>query len=72
MTRSGLIRPDPYGTPHIHPFQLYERFHGQVFLVFLFFYPLWRSLMETFRGDTERGSTTWVRCDKPRVLPTIG
>lgn len=32
-----------------------KRFHGHVFLVFLFFYPLWRSLMETFRGDKERG-----------------
>lgn len=32
-----------------------KRFHGQVFLVFLFFYPLWRSTVETFRGDKERG-----------------
>lgn len=32
-----------------------KRFHGQVFLVFLFFYPLWRSIVETFRGDKERG-----------------
>lgn len=32
-----------------------KRFHGHVFLVFLFFYPLWRSLVETLRGDKERG-----------------
>lgn len=32
-----------------------KRFHGHVFLVFLFFYPLWRSTVETFRGDKERG-----------------
>lgn len=32
-----------------------KRFHGHVFLVFLFFYPLWRSVVETFRGDKERG-----------------
>jgi len=32
-----------------------KRFHGQIFLVFLFFYPLWRSIVETFRGDKERG-----------------
>ncbi len=32
-----------------------KRFHGHVFLVFMFLYPLWRSTVETFRGDKERG-----------------
>ncbi|MFO0725671.1 MAG: prolipoprotein diacylglyceryl transferase [Myxococcota bacterium] len=32
-----------------------KRFHGHVFLVFMFLYPIWRSLVETIRGDKERG-----------------
>jgi phosphatidylglycerol---prolipoprotein diacylglyceryl transferase len=32
-----------------------KRFHGQVFVVWLLVYPLLRSTVELFRGDTERG-----------------
>ena len=32
-----------------------KAFHGQVFLAWLMFYPLLRSIMETFRGDRARG-----------------
>lgn len=34
----------------------YKRFHGQIFLMFMTTYPMWRSTMETFRGDKERGT----------------
>jgi len=36
--------------------RLRKRFHGQIFLTFMFVYPLWRSTVETFRGDKERGT----------------
>ena len=32
-----------------------KRYHGQVFMWWLFLYPLMRSLVELFRGDSERG-----------------
>ncbi len=32
-----------------------KRYHGQVFVWWLLFYPLMRGTMELFRGDTERG-----------------
>lgn len=32
-----------------------KRFNGQLLLVFLFLYPIHRSIMETLRGDKERG-----------------
>ncbi len=32
-----------------------KRYHGQVFIWWLLLYPLMRSTMELFRGDTERG-----------------
>ena len=38
----------------------YKRFHGQVFLGYLFLYPILRIVTETFRGDSERGFLiTW-------------
>lgn len=33
----------------------HKRFHGQLLLIHLFLYPIHRSIMETLRGDTERG-----------------
>jgi prolipoprotein diacylglyceryltransferase len=32
-----------------------KRFHGQMFLVWIAAYPVIRSIIEMFRGDTERG-----------------
>lgn len=32
-----------------------KRFHGQLFLVWLSIYPIFRSIIELFRGDKERG-----------------
>ena len=32
-----------------------KKFHGQIFLSYLILYPIHRSIVETFRGDTERG-----------------
>ena len=37
-----------------------KRYHGQVFMWWLFLYPLMRSLVELFRGDSERGFITRV------------
>lgn len=37
-----------------------KRYHGQVFMWWLFLYPLMRSLVELFRGDSERGFVTKV------------
>ena len=37
-----------------------KRYHGQVFMWWLFLYPLMRSTVELFRGDTERGFITRV------------
>jgi phosphatidylglycerol:prolipoprotein diacylglycerol transferase len=36
-------------------FRPYKRFNGQMLLVYLFAYPLIRSIIEVFRGDKERG-----------------
>ncbi len=38
----------------------HKRYHGQVFAWWLFLYPLLRSLVELFRGDSERGFVTRV------------
>ena len=38
----------------------HKRYHGQVFMWWLFLYPLMRSLVELFRGDSERGFITRV------------
>ena len=37
-----------------------KRYHGQVLMWWLFLYPLMRSLVELFRGDSERGFVTKV------------
>lgn len=37
-----------------------KRYHGQVFMWWLFLYPMMRSLVELFRGDSERGFITRV------------
>jgi phosphatidylglycerol:prolipoprotein diacylglycerol transferase len=33
----------------------FQRFDGQIFLLYLMFYSLGRSVIEEFRGDEERG-----------------
>lgn len=33
----------------------YQKFHGQLFLLYLIFYAIGRSILEIFRGDVERG-----------------
>ena len=38
----------------------HKKYHGQVFMWWLFLYPLMRSFIELFRGDTERGFITQV------------
>jgi phosphatidylglycerol:prolipoprotein diacylglycerol transferase len=32
-----------------------KTYHGQVFVAWLFLYPIWRAIVELFRGDTIRG-----------------
>lgn len=47
-----------------------KRFHGQLFLLWLSIYPILRTLIETFRGDKERG--VWVLSTSQYISVGIG
>lgn len=48
----------------------YKRFHGQLLIVYLILYPIWRSFNETLRGDYLRGMLFRWPAKSPLILST--
>jgi phosphatidylglycerol:prolipoprotein diacylglycerol transferase len=51
----------------------HKRFHGQLFIAYLFMYPILRSIVEMFRGDYERGMLLQIDLfgsSQPDILST--